>query len=389
MKTIQQCGICNGPDLIPVWELPKFPLTERLGPYAPAACPGVDQALLLCSSCGHVQLGHQLDPRTLYDSHYAFRTSASDSAVSGSAFFIDSLEKMTEGRRFNSLLDIGGNDLYLARQLEKKARNRSVIDPVCRDQDGEMVEGIKIHGRLIESVDLGRDIVPPDLVVSRHTLEHISKPREVILQLFKECPDDCLYLFEIPCFDNLMEALRFDAVFHQHYHYYSLLSFRRLLWETGGEDLAHTYNYQGSCGGALLVLFRKAKGRMEKPVVDAKKKRAEIANRIENYSLQMKTLSSLLKSLPGKIYGYGASLMLATLSYHLQDDFSRLECILDDDPKKDGLTYENIPVTVRFCGKYPPEPDAHFLITSLESLRPIFEKVLDFRPRRILSPLFA
>ena len=73
-----------------------------------------------------------------------------------------------------------------------------------------------------------------------------------------------------------------------------------------------------------------------------------------------------LDALPGPVYGYGASLMLATLGYHLQTDFSQLECVLDDDPERDGITYENIPIGVRHTEKLLASQQ--FLpITSLET----------------------
>ncbi len=78
--------------------------------------------------------------------------------------------------------------------------------------------------------------------------------------------------------------------------------------------------------------------------------------------------------------------MLATLSYHLQNDLSGLICILDDDASKDGWGYQNVPVTVRWTSQEPLQPHSNFLITSLENIRPIFQRVLKMTPRRILLP---
>lgn len=93
-----------------------------------------------------------------------------------------------------------------------------------------------------------------------------------------------------------------------------------------------------------------------------------------------------LDALPGPVYGYGASLMLATPGYHLQTDFSQLTCVLDDDVARDGATYENIPVTVRHTAKVAPAPNSSYLITSLENIRPICRRILELTPRRILVP---
>ena len=100
-------------------------------------------------------------------------------------------------------------------------------------------------------------------------------------------------------------------------------------------------------------------------------------------------MKELLDALPQPVYGYGASLMLATLGYHLQTDFSQLTCVLDDDPARDGATYEIIPVTVRNTAKVAPEPNSSYMITSLENIRPIFRRILELTPRRIVVPLIV
>ena len=59
---------------------------------------------------------------------------------------------------------------------------------------------------------------------------------------------------------------------------------------------------------------------------------------------------------------------------------------LDDDVARDGATYENIPVTVRHTAKVAPAPNSSYLITSLENIRPIYRRILELTPRRILVP---
>ena len=79
--------------------------------------------------------------------------------------------------------------------------------------------------------------------------------------------------------------------------------------------------------------------------------------------------------------------MLATLAYHLQTDFSELVCVLDDDQEKDNLGYQNVPVRVRYSNSLEISPNSNFIITSLENARPIFKRITEFSPRRILIPL--
>ncbi len=391
MHTIDHCGISDSREFHSLWKLPRLPLTERFGPFRPENSDlAYDQELVISVPTGHVQLRRQLDPRVLYtSSDYSFRTSASKTARHGTAFFIDFLKRTAAGRSFSSLADVGGNDFFLARELADYTTHRTVIDPICAAQDGQTIDGIQVVGSFIEQVDLSRDLPRPDLVVCRHTLEHISQPRDVISQWFRQCAPDCLYLAEIPCFENLVEAQRFDAVFHQHFHYYDLASFKHLIWECGGEYLGHAFNHQGSCGGALIVAFKRARTPQPKPVMDLPARILHLERRIARYREQMSAMGELLQALPGPVYGYGAGLMLATLAYHLGTDFSSLSCILDDDPARDGATYENVPVTVRHTPKISPTPNSSYIISSLENIRPIYRRILDLKPRRILIPLIS
>jgi hypothetical protein len=387
MQEITECGISGARDFHSLLKLPGLPLTERFGPYDPNHKLAFDQELLISLPTGHVQLRNQVDPKILYNSaEYSFRTGGSDKSRRDVNFFHAYLQQFTAGRSFKSAVDVGGNDLFVIRGLTGMAKHRAVVDPICASIDGQTIDGIEVFGRFVEEVDFSRDMPPPDLVVCRHTLEHITNPRQVIDQWFRQCAEDCLYVVEIPCFENLVESLRFDAVFHQHIHYFDLSSFQRLIWECGGEYLGHTFNHQGSCGGALLVTFRRARTKQVKPEIELASRIAGFERRIALYKTQMAMMKEELDALPGPVYGYGASLMLATLGYHLQTDFSQLTCVLDDDVARNGATYENIPVTVRHTAKVAPAPNSSYLITSLENIRPIFRRILELMPRRILVP---
>lgn len=385
-KSITHCGVCNSPSLDLLWELPHLPLTEKYGLFDPSQKLHWDQNLLICNQCGHVQLESQLPPEFLYTpSAYSFRTGESHSAKTGAQVFFNFYHKVCGGRGHSSLLDVGGNDLFLAKMvfLEK----RSVIDPICAPQDGQVIDGIQVIGKFVEEVNFQKEGLFPDLIFCRHVLEHVAKPREMLQQLMAQCHPNATYIFEIPCFENLMEANRFDAIFHQHYHYFDLATFQRLICEAGGKYLDHFYNRQGPCGGALLIAFQRGKGREQPLSFDLGTRKKHIRSAIAHYQQQMQLLSEQLKKFNQNIYGYGASLMLATLSYHLRTDFSELICILDDDIKKDNIGYQNLPLRVRYSGNCRPEPNSNFIVTSLENTRSIFKRIMDFSPRRVLVPL--
>src|SRR2546423_1553585 len=178
MESIKQCGISDVEDFHSLWKLPALPLTERFGSYVRDRPLSYDQELVISVPTGHVQLRHQLDPKILYtDSEYSFRTGASYKSRSGVKVFLEYLKQFTAARTFESAVDVGGNDLFVARALQASAKSCAVIDPICKATDGQRIDGIQVFGRFIEQVDLSRDLPRPDLIVCRHTLEHIARPR--------------------------------------------------------------------------------------------------------------------------------------------------------------------------------------------------------------------
>jgi hypothetical protein len=389
MHEINKCGVSDSNKFHTLWKLANFPLTELIGEYSPDTS-NYNQELVISIPTGHVQLKYQLDTSVLYtENEYAYRTGSArlSHAVD---FFRNFVNEVSKGRTFKSIVDIGGNDLEILRQLKPLGTNFTVIDPICSNIDGQIIDGINVIGKFIENVNLSSDLVIPDLVICRHTLEHISNPKKLFEQWFEQCKDDALYIVEIPCFENLVESLRFDAIFHQHFQLFDLSSLKNLIFECGGEYISHRHYHQGSCGGSLIIAFKKAKEKQIKPnQIDLEKRIAYFEKRISLFKNQMEVTAQLLKDIPTPIYGYGAGLMLATLAYHLNTDFSNLECVLDDDPSKDGMSYRNIPVTVRDTKKILPKPNSSFIITSMENIRPIYKRILELTPRRIISPLIS
>ena len=370
-----------------LWRLPKLPFTERFGRYRRDAGLVADQELVMSELTGALRLRYQIEPSILYrEGTYAYRTTSSDKASNSTLEFVQFLDSVAGERRFRSIVDVGGNDLTLARLLGSRAESVAVIDPVCEAIDGEVVDDIAVHGRKIEDVEMATECALPDLVVCRHTLEHIGSPEVVVAQLFEQSADDCLFVFEVPDVTSLLESLRFDAIFHQHYNYFSVATLSNLIVSCGGRVVAHEVNHRGSCGGSLMIAFEKGDDPEGLRHVDCEQVATMFRRRLRLFTAQMEAISGIIRELPRPVYGYGAGLMLATYSYHLDTDFSNLDCILDDDPSKDGLTYENVPVTVR-CAEYvKPEPDSSYVITSLENIRALQQRISGLQARRCVSP---
>ena len=385
------CSVCSSPDLVQVIDLPKFPLTGiYLEAPAKGEYPDTDQALMLCPRCGHGQLLYFLDPEYVYKGTYTHRSSLSPISTSGNDFFLGFLKEITGGRSFEKVVEIGCNDLYLLRKLEPMSRQLLGVDPIWSGEEPQGTAKIRVLGKFVEEIDFHEEMGgSPDLVVSVHTFEHIDAPKDQLLRLMDIASDETLFVLEVPGFDSLLANHRFDQVFHQHIHYFSLASFRHMIDEIGGEYLAHTFNYQ-YWSGTVLVAFRKVgRGKVKtKSDVLPKPDEKHIKQRYQIFKEQLAGLMKTIESLSSEpIFGYGAAQMLPTLAYHLNNDLSFLECVLDDNPERSGLTYPHLPVWIRQPSPGQTLEGASVLITALDSIRPILQRVIPLRPKHILVPL--
>lgn len=386
---LEHCCICNGA-LVEAIDLPALPLTETYCRQPVAdPLPGIDQKLLFCPACGHGQLETQISPKVLYGANYCFRTSASATARKGTQFFLSVLDQVAPKRQFKCVLDLGCNDLHLLSQLKHRAAVRIGIDPVWQGREAEREDtAIFVYGNNIENIALADLPAKPDLVICRHTLEHIQEPRAVLELLMHAAAPDALFIFEVPGFDGLISRLRFDQVFHQHLQYFSLASFSRLLKEVGAECLLHRENFH-DWGAMALAFSRSTPGKMITMDV-AKPSLADIRKRYALFRRQMEATNELLMHLNGTtVYGYGAAQMLPVLAYHLANDLSQLAAVLDDDPEKDGIGYWNLPVKVMPSSRVPDLGSAGVLITAIDNVQPIMVRLLTNpqRPRHIIYPL--
>lgn len=384
------CVVCGGIRLERAIELPRLPLTGLFSTTASTEepkCP--DQALLICLACGHGQLERPLDPATLYDGTYGFRTSTSATARAGTEFFCRFIDDLAPARRFRCALDLGCNDLHLLQRLGARTDAAVGVDPIWAGRDPGEDGRIRVVGAFIEDVDLV-DVLPqpPDLIVCRHTLEHVNDPASVLLQLLAVAAEDALFVFEVPGFDALVRRLRFDQVFHQHLQYFHLASFQRLLLRVGARYLDSRENYQQ--WGALLVGFTPA-DRATSVAHDSIGSYTveEIRVRYDNFRRQTFASGELLDRFHGTpIYGYGAAQMLPVLAYHLQRDLSCLNAIIDDDPAKHGLYYQNLPLVIRDGDVVSDWNESTVLLTAVDNARPILQRLLrEHQPKHVLHPL--
>jgi len=384
------CQVCGQLSDDPLFDLPGFPMTEiyvkdkvkeRLG--------FVDQSFHLCSKCGHGQIANVIDIELQYGNSEQFYFRASESATGRESadFFIDFLNSVVKGRRLQNVIEVGCNDMYVLNALSPRAEKLIGIDPILRGKEKKYTKGnVTAIGDFLENVNLKGAI---DIVLCKDTLEHVSEPKQFVKKIVESADQETTFVFQFPMLETLLSGCRFDQVFHQHLNYFSLQSILYMLEDIGCQLLDYKININH--WGMILIAFRKSKNKSKYASKFSKITRSQVLERYKIFQDDMRATNDRLNLLKGeKIYGYGAALMLPALSYYLGNDFSSFECIIDDDKSKAGLSYINLPVSIRTTESIDDIQDSIVLVTAISAInnvRRILIKLADLNPKQIIVPM--
>ena len=119
------------------------------------------------------------------------------------------------------LIEIGcGQGAFLRKlALTNKFASLTGFDPAFRGEDGASVADVTIHKRLFGPAALALLVHPVQIIVSRHTIEHIFRPPDFLrtiraamemkpeARLFLETPDIEWIFRQIPAAGSFLRAL--------------------------------------------------------------------------------------------------------------------------------------------------------------------------------------
>jgi len=385
-----ECQICGQPSDEPLFDLPGLPMTEiYVNSKVEERLGFVDQSFNLCSKCGHGQIMNVIDIELQYgdSEQFYFRASESATGRESADFFIQFLNSVVKNRNFKNVIEVGCNDMYILNALKSRADKLIGIDPILKKEEKEYTKGnIVAIGDFLENVHLTDRM---DIVLCKDTLEHISEPKQFVKKIVENAQDETIFIFQFPLLETLLSGCRFDQVFHQHLNYFSLQSIIYMLEDLGCQLMDYTINMNH--WGMILIAFKKSKDKSKYASKVSKIEKSQVLKRYQIFNENMRVTNERLNLLKGeKIYGYGAALMLPVLSYYLGNDFQSFECIIDDDENKAGLSYINLPITIRTTKNVKDIHDSIVMVTAISAInniRRILVKLADLNPKQIIVPM--
>lgn len=346
------CPICQSNRIDVAWELPLFPFTEQFtDSYNSSNLEASDQILLVCSQCGHVFLGKQYDPKSLYNNDYQTVSSKSKAATDATQRLINFASQHINFSDATLFFDIGANDGSLLLQIRKNGHLAQLVglDPSFENWDSEILG----FTGFIENFDFSR--LPQShgmrVFFASHVLEHIADPKYFFQLMSKNMKEQDYLVLQFPAIEPIVAESRFDQIHQQHFHYFSwasltkALSYSELKVIATGMDSEHY-------GAGNLVLMKSSNefdwsslttNPWDQPnLIKYSKVSLELLrDSIRIYEDYQSVISRTLVST--RYLALGAGLMSPIIFYHLQDSWDNCAGILDDEISKHGRQYRGTP----------------------------------------------
>lgn len=215
------CDACGGGNIYTVYKLDRIPAFQnKLFPTAVAAqsAPVASVDLTACKDCGFVFNAAFDDGLMDYDGDYQ---NAQDHSP-GFQSYLDEIAGivLADVKPDDQLVEIGCGKGYFLEVLKAKGLNIKGFDPTYEGDSPDIVKayfGPDTAGAL-----------DADIVIMRHTLEHIESPYHFLRGLKEILQPDCRIFIEIPRVEWIAEHKAFWDIFHEHCNYFSEDFFRKI-----------------------------------------------------------------------------------------------------------------------------------------------------------------
>ena len=343
--------------------------------------------LYFCKNCSHIQLGHVVDPKILYQNNYTY--------VSGtSAYFVNHLKNYATdmAKRFDLksgslVVDIGSNDGTTLSFFKNAGMKVVGIDPAKDIALKATKEGIETVGNFFSyllAIKLKEKFGPCKYITSHNACAHIDNLLDVIKGVEHWLDDDGVFVIEVGYFVDVYQNTWFDTIYHEHVDYHTVAPFEKLFARVGMELIdVQRIDPQG---GSIRVIAQKQIGKHKRSSAGNKLialehklglDKAETLNKFDKKITLVKEslykLIHLLKEDGKVIAGFGAPTKATTMMAHFGLDEKVLDFIVDDNPLKQGLytPITHIPV-LSTEALYERKPD-YVLILAWNFAEPIMK----------------
>ena len=312
--------------------------------------PSYPLEVYFCNNCAHVQLGHVVDPKILFQRRYTYVSSTSPVFVAHlKEYATVMIERFSLGKG-GLIADIGSNDGTCLRFFQEEGFEVLGIDPatdIARKASDGGIETIPDFFGFKKAQDLRNHRGPAALITSHNVLAHVDDLSDIIKGVEHWLDDDGLFVMEVGYLVDVYQKVWFDTIYHEHLDYHTLAPLLGFLGRHGLEVIE--VERIAPQGGSIRVISQKKEGPY--PVGASVGSLLELEHSLKmdkpetfhDYNRQINDvrdhLGQLLNDLKQEghsIAGYGAPTKATTMLMHFGLSQEMIDFTLEDNPLKHG-----------------------------------------------------
>lgn len=345
VRTHTNCRVCQEPLLAPYLDLGDQPLANALLKQSTDPEDTFPLAVTLCHGCGLSQLTVVVDPAILY-ADYGFRSGTT------AAWRTHALELAEQCGAAGTVVDIAANDGTQLQAFHNHGWRCIGVEPAPMPS----VVDVPFY-REFFSQSLADRITaehgPVDLIVAQNVLGHVDDVIGFLTAAASLLAPNGQIVVEAPSVHEMMKAVAFDTIYHEHLSYWSTGP----LIEAGKQAglAVHRVDALNIHGGSRRYWLRHANGESPRPIFELapdERPYTKFANNVQHRLTHLSHALARVKDEGKRLWAFGASakgtVLLNALKAHGNTVWP--EVILDDTPSKQGryspgLHIRTVPVT--------------------------------------------
>lgn len=219
------CRVCQSPGVRLVLDLGAVPLAnDFLAPGSATDGSLYPLGLQFCSTCGIAQLVETVDPEILFR-HYLYTPSASSTWRAHCVELSAWIRRRAGNPTAPFVVEPASNDGRLLKAIRRWAPRVLGVEPARNIAALAEREGVPTLAEFFSSAT-ARQIRalhgPAQIIVGTNVLAHVPDIRDFLQGAAELLADGGIVVIEAPYLRDLVEALAYDTIYHEHVSYLSV-----------------------------------------------------------------------------------------------------------------------------------------------------------------------
>ena len=402
--TRSDCRLCGGTTLVTALSLASTPLANDFRPkrdlqkfqnYFPLE-------VLLCESCGHLQLANVVDPEALFED-YVYVSGTSPSFIAHFEAYARSASDVASLDAGDLVVDVGSNDGTLMKAFKALGARIKGVDPARNIANSANLAGLPTICDFFTE-EIAKKIRAEEgcakIITANNVCAHIDDLAGIVEAVKHLLAIDGIFVFEVSYLLDVLNNTLFDTIYHEHLDYHAVAPLIPFL-KRHGMTLFHVERVT-SHGGSIRVYAALEKKNCQptaqlKRIIEIEREArlfsigtySEFSNAIETAGRKLRETLLASRRAGRKLAGYGAPAKATTLMHQFRLNRDDLAYIVDDSPWKQGLFSPGFNIPIVPPSHLGDEPVDDLLILAWNFAIPIIKNNRSFLERggRFIVPL--